>query len=86
MPGTEKSASWEEFISFTADSIMPLMDEAELIGFCFSYSADITPEIDGLVRRIDKEVVITGATGQLVGASLIAGLRAAASRANEFLS
>lgn len=74
MPGTEKSASWEEFISFTADSIMPLMDETELIGFCFSYSADITPEIDGLVRRIDKEVVITGATGQLVGASLIAEL------------
>lgn len=74
MPGTDKSATWEEFISFAADSIMPLMDKTDLIGFCFSYNADITPEIDGLVKRIDKEVVITGSSGKLVGASLTAEL------------
>lgn len=74
MPGTDKSATWEEFISFAADSIQPLMDRTELIGFCFSYNAEITPEIDGLVRRIDKEVVITGSSGRLVGASLTAEL------------
>ncbi|MBR0040410.1 MAG: hypothetical protein IJP64_03420 [Oscillospiraceae bacterium] len=71
MPGIGKSAAWEEFISFIADSIMPYMDRADKIGFCFSYSADITPEIDGRVIRIDKEVVITGSEGKLVGASLI---------------
>ena len=71
MPGIGKSASWEEFISFVADSIMPFMDRADKIGFCFSYSADITPQIDGRVIRIDKEVVITGSEGKLVGASLI---------------
>ena len=74
MPGTEKSATWEELISFTADSLQPLMDKTDLIGFCFSYNADITPEIDGLVKRIDKEVVITGSSGRLVGASLTAEL------------
>lgn len=74
MPGTDKSATWEEFISFAADSIMPLMDKTDLIGFCFSYNADITPEIDGLVKRIDKEVVITDSSGKLVGASLTAEL------------
>ena len=74
MPGIDKSATWEEFIAFVADNIMPLMDKTELIGFCFSYNADITPEIDGLVRRIDKEVVITGSSGQLIGASLKAEL------------
>ncbi len=74
MPGIGTPASWDELISFVADAVEPLMDETDDIGFCFSYSADITPEIDGRVIRIDKEVVITGSEGKLVGASLIAEL------------
>lgn len=74
MPGIEKSVSWEEFISFVADMILPLSDKADVIGFCFSYSAVITPEIDGRVIRIDKEVVVTGSEGKLVGASLLSEL------------
>ncbi|MBR4472190.1 MAG: hypothetical protein IKS55_00985 [Oscillospiraceae bacterium] len=70
MPGIEKPVSWEEFISFVADAVDPFMDRADKIGFCFSYSADITPEIDGRVNEIDKEVVITGCEGRLVGADL----------------
>lgn len=74
MPGIEKPCTWDEFIRFAADRIEPLMGRADCIGFCFSYSANITPEIDGRVYRIDKELVVTGAEGQLVGASLIAEL------------
>ncbi len=74
MPGIGAPASWEDFIRFTADAITPLMDRTDRIGFCFSYSADITPEMDGRVQRIDKEVVIEGCEGQLVGASLLAEL------------
>lgn len=74
MPGIGKAATWEEFIRFTADAVEPLLDQTDKIGFCFSYSADITPEIDGRVHRIDKEVVIQGCEGQLVGASLVAEL------------
>ena len=74
MPGIDKSATWEEFISFVADNIAPLLTETDKIAFCFSYNADITPQIDGLVKRIDKEVVITGSSGQLVGASLVTEL------------
>lgn len=74
MPGIGVPATWEEFMDFTADAILPLMDRTDKIGFCFSYSADITPEIDGKVHRIDKEVVITGCEGQLVGASLLRAL------------
>lgn len=70
MPGTDSPCTWEEFISFVADSIEPLLDRADRIGFCFSYSAQITPEMDGRVIRIDKEVVVTGSEGRLVGASL----------------
>ena len=71
MPGIAAPAKWEDFIRFVADAIEPLLDEADDIGFCFSYSADITPEIDGRVIRIDKEVVIEGSEGKLVGASLL---------------
>ena len=74
MPGTEKPASWEEFISFVADSVEPYLDETDVIGFCFSYNAEITPEMDGIVCRIDKEVVVTGCNGKLIGASLTAEL------------
>lgn len=71
MPGVERPASWEEFISFVADAVEPLAGEADDIGFCFSYSAEITPRIDGRVICIDKEVVVEGAEDQLVGASLL---------------
>lgn len=74
MPGIGKPASWEEFICFTADRIEELMSATDRIGFCFSYSANITPEIDGRVIRIDKEVEIAGCENQLVGASLRAEL------------
>ncbi len=74
MPGIGAPATWEEFMDFAADAILPLMDRTDKIGFCFSYSADITPEMDGKVHRIDKEVVITGCEGQLVGASLLRAL------------
>ena len=74
MPGTEAPCTWDEFVRFTADAIEPLMDRADVIGFCFSYAATITPEIDGLVITIDKEVVVEGCEGQLIGASLLAEL------------
>ena len=70
MPGIDEPASWEEFISFTADKIEPLTARTDYIGFCFSYNAEITPDIDGKVIRIDKEVIIKGCENKLVGASL----------------
>ena len=74
MPGTGTPATWDELVSFVDDSIEPLLAETDYIGFCFSYNADITPDMDGVVQRIDKEVVITGCEGKHIGASLIAEL------------
>ena len=70
MPGIDKPCTWNEFIAFTADHIQHLMDRTDVIGFCFSYNAEITPDMDGKVKRIDKEVVISGCENQLVAASL----------------
>lgn len=74
MPGIAAPISWDEFISFVADKIEPLMGKADRIGFCFSYTAEVTPDIDGRVVRIDKEVTVRGCEGKLVGASLMAEL------------
>ena len=71
MPGSGgNKCSWEEFISFTADSIEPFLDRASVLGFCFSYSAEITPEKDARVITIDKEVSISGCEGKLLGQSI----------------
>lgn len=70
MPGIAQPATWDEFIGFVADQIEDLLSYTDLIGFCFSYSAEITPEIDGRVINIDKEVTIIGCEGKLVGESL----------------
>lgn len=75
MPGVGTPASWEEFISFTADKIQPLMDQADVIGYCFSYTADITPELDGIVGLIDKEVILKNSIGKRVCADLLDELR-----------
>lgn len=74
MPGTGEPVTWEQFINFVADSLLPMAAETDTIGFCFSYDADITPEIDGIVCRIDKEVVVTECEGKRIGATLSAAL------------
>lgn len=75
MPGAKEPADWSEFISHTAESLLPIVNEAEAIGFCFSYPAEVTPEKDSRVLNLTKQVEIHGAEGKLLGADLIAELK-----------
>ncbi|MBO5556765.1 MAG: hypothetical protein J5927_06230 [Oscillospiraceae bacterium] len=75
MPGTHEPVTWEDFIRFTADSVEGLLDRTERIGFCFSYPAIITPNMDGQVLHMDKEVVVTGCEGKKIGEALNAELK-----------
>ena len=75
MPGLHAPADWTDFISDTANSVLPLLDEAEAIGFSFSYAATVTPEKDGRVIGITKQVDIRNAAGKLLGESLNAELK-----------
>lgn len=75
MPGLHEPADWTDFISDTAQSVLPLLDEAEAIGFSFSYAAEVTPEKDGRVIGITKQVDIRNAEGKLLGESLREELR-----------
>lgn len=70
MPGSEEAADWEEFISHTADCVAPLMADTDKIGFCFSYPAEVTKDIDSRVISMTKQVKVLGAEGKLLGADL----------------
>lgn len=70
MPGAQEPVTWDEFISKVADAVLPLMAQAKDIGFCFSYPIEITPERDGRVLGLTKQVKIDDAVGKLLGADL----------------
>ncbi|MDO4816534.1 MAG: hypothetical protein Q4A83_08055 [Bacillota bacterium] len=74
MPGAKEPVEWEDFISHTAERLLPIVKDAEAIGFCFSYPAEVTPDKDSRVINLTKQVEIHGAEGKLLGADLMAEL------------
>lgn len=75
MPGTKEPCSWEDFIEFVTQNILPFADKSDYIGFCFSYSAKIMPDFDARVDCIDKEVCILGCEGKFLGTELTESLK-----------
>lgn len=76
MPGSVSPVTWDAFIDFTARSLLPLLSRAECVGFCFSYPTEETPERDGRLIRLTKQVRIDGFEGRLLCADLRAALAA----------
>lgn len=71
MPGRENEISAAEFYTVLGDTLEPLKDEFDSIGFCFSYPANITPDYDGRLQHWTKEIKIPEMVGQLVGDGLL---------------
>jgi hexokinase len=74
MPGLEGEISKEEFFETIAGYIRDLANNAERIGFCFSYPSDILPNKDGVLVQFCKEVQAPGVIGQLIGKNLVEAL------------
>lgn len=74
MPGTRGKVTWQEFICFAADCIRPLMCYTDRIGICISFPTEITPERDGIICRLTKEVDIEGFEGRRVCEDLLCAL------------
>lgn len=70
MPGSEAPVRWEDFIALTAERLLPLLEKTDTVGFCFSYPTEETPERDGRIIRLTKQVEITGFEGRLICADL----------------
>ncbi|HOM59019.1 MAG TPA: hexokinase [Kiritimatiellia bacterium] len=70
MPGTEGELEAEAFFDAFAEFLMPVIDAAETIGFCFSYAAEILPDCDARLIRWSKQIQAPSVEGQRIGAGL----------------
>ncbi len=67
MPGSDGEISKDEFYTFLADQIEPLLEFSNKIGFCFSYPAEVLPNKDAKILGFTKEVRIPEAAGTVIG-------------------
>ncbi len=75
MPGTQGEISKEEFFDKIAEYLRPVIDRSKKIGFCFSFPAEILPNRDGKVVRLNKELKVRDIKGQEIGANLLKALK-----------
>lgn len=71
VPGLGKPISREDFLREVAEFAAPLAEQANRLGFCFSYQAEILPNGDGKVIAFSKEVVVKDSDGMLVCQELL---------------
>lgn len=71
MPGSRTEVSSDEFFDGLAEKILPFTEKSEIIGFCFSYPAEIFPNRDGKILCLTKEVCVTNAEGLVIGYELL---------------
>lgn len=76
MPGVEKQLSKREFFDAVADNLEYLKNKSDRIGFCFSYSMEITKDGDGIATAFSKEVKIPEVIGCKIGETLVETLHA----------
>ncbi|MBM4163283.1 MAG: hexokinase [Lentisphaerae bacterium] len=70
MPGTDGPITARAFYDTLADCVAPLASEADTVGFCFSYPAEINPDCDARLLRWTKQVQAPEVVGTRVGSSL----------------
>ncbi len=73
MPGTKSEVGVEDFYAAFADEVNRLKGKAtsKKIGWCFSYPAESTKDLDAKLVRWTKNIQAPGIVGQLVGAELM---------------
>ena len=70
MPGMGRAVKFETFIKKCADLLEPRVEKTDLVGVCFCYNAEPTPEHDVRLAGFTKEVRITGSEGRLLCAEI----------------
>lgn len=70
MPGIERELSFKEFFDKFAENLEHLKNQADSIGFCFSYPTEIQKDGDGILLGFSKEVKAPEVVGKPIGKSL----------------
>ena len=73
MPGSRDEVSEEEFYQAFAAELKRVAPKATVdkFGWCFSYNADVTPELDARLNCWTKGIKAPAIVGQYVGAELL---------------
>ena len=73
MPGTKGEVGVDEFYNAFAGEVKRLEGKAtsKKVGWCFSYPAEATPELDAKLVRWTKNIQAPGIVGQYVGKELL---------------
>ena len=74
MPGMDGTVDFDAFIRACADLLEPRVAQTDLVGVCFCYNAEPTPEHDVRLKGFTKEIRITGSEGRLLCAEIRAEL------------
>jgi len=77
MPGYIAEVSADEFFKQLADHLEPMLGRSNKVGFCFSYPAEISPEMDGKLLRWTKEMKAPEVVGRFIGKGLLEALGSA---------
>lgn len=73
MPGIRSEISYKDLFHEIALLVQPYLSRSDTIAFCFSYASIPTPERDGIVDEMGKQLKVKG----IVGRSLANGLNSA---------
>lgn len=71
IPGLGAPIGKADFLREIAQFAAPLAEQADRLGFCFSYQAEIMPDGDGKVILFSKEVQVADSEGMLVCRELL---------------
>jgi hexokinase len=67
MPGSEGELNKNEFFDKFVEFLLPFVDRADSVGFCFSYPAEIFPDQDGRLLSWTKEIQAPEIVGEFIG-------------------
>jgi hexokinase len=70
MPGSDEELNKNEFFDKFVEFLLPYADQADSVGFCFSYPAEISPDRDGRLLSWTKEIQAPGVVGEYIGKSI----------------
>lgn len=70
MIGLDGRISKAEFFEQLADRVMPVIDQSDAVGFCFSYPCEIQPNHDGKLLQWTKGIDAPEVVGCLIGEEL----------------
>ena len=70
MPGVEKEISSDDFFEIVTSYLLPVINKSDRIGFCFSYAAKPTQDMDGEIIEMGKQLRIKDFIGKKLGQCL----------------